>query len=170
VPGLELTRDDVVRVDAGLLPAKARGTEETAGRDVILDHAATGGPSGLWSVSGVKYTTARRVAERTLRRVFGGASRDLSVRPGCERPAPAPGLFASDASALGRADAVETGRLIGRLVETEAVMCMDDLLLRRTEWGGDPELIDAVAASVTRLLGRDLPSREELGLHDAPLA
>jgi glycerol-3-phosphate dehydrogenase len=170
VPGLELTRDDVVRVDAGLLPAKARGTEEPAVRDVILDHAATGGPSGLWSVSGVKYTTARRVAERTLRRVFGGDARDLSVRPGCERPAPAPGLFASDASALGGADAGETGRLLGRLVETEAVMCVDDLLLRRTEWGGDPELIDAVAASVTRLLGRDLPSRAELGLHDAPLA
>lgn len=170
VPGLELTRDDVVRVDAGLLPAKARGSEETAVRDVILDHAAAGGPSGLWSVSGVKYTTARMVAERTLRRVFGGGGRDLSIRPGCERPEPAPGLFARDASALAETekDGEEMGKLLETLVEEEAVMCMDDLLLRRTEWGGDPDRIEAARGAVKRLLGRDPALRAELRLHDAP--
>lgn len=170
VPGLEPIRGDVVRVDAGLLPAKARASERTAVRDVILDHAAAGGPRGLWSVSGVKYTTARGLAERTLRRVFAGSGRDFSVRPGSERPAPAPGLFASDASALADAAPESARPLLEALVEQEAVMCLEDLVLRRTEWGSGPRAADGVAASVTRLLARGLPSRADLRLHDPAVA
>lgn len=162
VPMLELTRDDVVRVDAGLLPAKRPGEEDTAVRDVILNHAASGGPYGLWSVSGVKYTTARLVAEQTLRLIFDGGGRDLSVRPGSERPAPAPSLLREDPSALAQGDAEAMGRLVDTLVEDEAVLCMDDLLLRRTEWAADPGRADEVAASVSRLLGKELPPKARL--------
>jgi glycerol-3-phosphate dehydrogenase len=156
VPGLEVTTDDIVRVYAGLLPATKQGTQDTADRPIILDHARAGGPSGLWSVSGVKYTTARVVAEHTLRRVFAGSGRDLSVRPGSERPAPASDLFASDLPPDFDGDAEEVGRVLRTLAEEEAVTCVDDLLSRRTEWTADPRRAAAVAASVTRLLGSKL--------------
>ncbi|HYH23120.1 MAG TPA: FAD-dependent oxidoreductase [Azospirillum sp.] len=70
VPALALTARDVVRVHAGLLPARAPGSAEPAGRDVLLDHGRRGGPRGLVSVSGVKLTTARVVAEQVLDRLF----------------------------------------------------------------------------------------------------
>ena len=33
-----------------------------------------------------------------------------------------------------------------RLIEEEAVMCVEDLLLRRTDWGRDPRLMESVAS------------------------
>ena len=66
VPSLKLTRDDVRRVHAGLLPAASPRSRSTATRPVIHDHSTGGGPQGLYSISGVKYTTARCVAKQTL--------------------------------------------------------------------------------------------------------
>jgi glycerol-3-phosphate dehydrogenase len=160
VPGLEPSADDVVRIYSGLLPARGRATEDLAVRPVILDHARAGGPSGLWSVSGVKYTTARLVAEHTVRRVFGASGRSLGVRPGSDRPAPATGLLPwGDASALGAGGSEVARETLARLVEEEAVLCMEDLLFRRTDWAADPRRFDSVARTVTRLLGWELPSR-----------
>ena len=70
VPRVRFTRTDVVRVDTGLVPAVAAGSMRTASRPVIFDHGSTGCPRGLFSVSGVKFTTARSVAARTLRQIF----------------------------------------------------------------------------------------------------
>jgi glycerol-3-phosphate dehydrogenase len=69
VPALDLVEDDVLEVHAGFLPAKAEGSREQASRPVIVDHSRAGGPQGFYSVSGVKYTTARAVAEHTLGRI-----------------------------------------------------------------------------------------------------
>ena len=90
VPGLALAADDVLQVYAGLLPARYAGTIDLANREVIHNHGATGGPRGLFSVSGVKFTTARLVAEKTLRRLFG---RSLPApRPGATRPPAMPAM------------------------------------------------------------------------------
>jgi glycerol-3-phosphate dehydrogenase len=58
----------------GRLPAVAEGSTELASRPVIADHGRQGGPQGLVSVSGVKLTTARAVARRTLK-VLGAKPR-----------------------------------------------------------------------------------------------
>lgn len=158
VPGWELTQEDVVRVYSGLLPARRQGSEELAVRPLVLDHARRGGPAGLWSVSGVKYTTSRLVAEQTLRRCFAASGRDLDVRPGAGRPPPLTGPTDALPACPTERDVDEAKRLIEAIVEEEAVIHMDDLLSRRTDWGTDPEAIDAAAATVTRLLGRRLPA------------
>jgi glycerol-3-phosphate dehydrogenase len=44
----------------------AEGDTALASRPVVFDHGAAGGPEGLVSVSGVKLTTARAVAEKAL--------------------------------------------------------------------------------------------------------
>ncbi len=72
-PAANITRDDVSFVHAGLLPMD--GLDETTG-DVrlakhyeIRDHREQG-VQGIASVVGVKYTTARDVAERVMNWVF----------------------------------------------------------------------------------------------------
>jgi glycerol-3-phosphate dehydrogenase len=67
LPGAGLRREQVARVLWGRLPAEAAGSKVPSSRPVIHDHGAHGGTRGLISVSGVKLTTARAVAERTLR-------------------------------------------------------------------------------------------------------
>jgi glycerol-3-phosphate dehydrogenase len=67
LPGLGITRDDVVRVDAGFLPVERAGTADLTGRPAYVDHGRTGGPVGLHSIAGVKYTTARHVAAEVVR-------------------------------------------------------------------------------------------------------
>ena len=67
-PALELTLDDLVFYHHGRLPLKA-GREAgrpdaLAERARIVDHEHTDRVAGLISVEGVKYTTARAVAER----------------------------------------------------------------------------------------------------------
>jgi glycerol-3-phosphate dehydrogenase len=63
-PALDLTPADVTLVHHGIVPAVARGGRVALdGHEVIRDHAAQG-VSGIVSVSGTKFTTARGVAER----------------------------------------------------------------------------------------------------------
>ncbi|MBW8875463.1 MAG: methyltransferase domain-containing protein [Acidobacteria bacterium] len=57
----------------------AEGSTVPAARPVILDHGRRGGPRGLVSVSGVKLTTARAVARRTLAVLATGS--DLQPAP-----------------------------------------------------------------------------------------
>lgn len=64
IPGANLKLDEVSRVFAGLLPATETGTSHLTKREVIVDHGAAGGPEGLYSVGGIKFTTARLVAEK----------------------------------------------------------------------------------------------------------
>jgi glycerol-3-phosphate dehydrogenase len=154
IPGFDVGRDDVLRVYSGLLPARKGGSAVTADRPVTVDHARTGGPLGLWSISGVKYTTARLVAEQTLRRVFASSGRDLRVRPRTERPEPAPALLASEVPPVLSVDTGEIAKVLTTVVDEEAVVYIDDLLHRRTEWTADPRRTNALVASVTRLLGR----------------
>jgi len=133
IPGLDLTPQDVIHVYAGLLPGRRPGTAELATRAVIHDHGAHGGPRGLYSVSGVKFTVARRVAEDTLRAMFG------QLRPasdGAERPSP---LLDLSAQTLLSVDTpcdgglIEDEALIQRIVREEAVVNAEDVLLRRLD-------------------------------------
>ncbi|HEX5077622.1 MAG TPA: FAD-dependent oxidoreductase [Geminicoccaceae bacterium] len=134
VPGLDAAPDDVLQVYAGLLPADAAGTTDLANRPLIHDHGAAGGPKGLFSVSGVKFTTARRVAEKTLARAFG---RSLPpMRPEARRPAPVRGLCGN--SLMDGASPLDgplepTRARLRALAEQESVLCLEDLLLRRMD-------------------------------------
>jgi glycerol-3-phosphate dehydrogenase len=72
-PGLQLSRADVVHTQWGWLPRKY-GRESgrllgLADRAVIVNHGRRHGPSNLFSVEGVKFTTARAVAQRVVDQV-----------------------------------------------------------------------------------------------------
>jgi len=153
LPGWRVTTGDVRRVFWGLLPVDHPGTVRLSSRAVIHDHARGGGPVGLFSVSGVKFTTARRVAEVLLATIF---ERVPGLRAGpaspVERPEPAAVPAASEFRSLLRADPAAARSLVVRLMEDEAVIAPDDLLLRRTDWGADPEQRDMLARELGSLL------------------
>ncbi len=73
LPSAELTPDDVGRIHAGLLPAIPGRREPTPSllrHYRLIDHEQTDGVAGLITILGVKYTTARDVAQRVVDLVF----------------------------------------------------------------------------------------------------
>jgi glycerol-3-phosphate dehydrogenase len=78
-PALDLDGADVVGYQWGWLPLKA-GREPgrptaLADRPRVMDHGAAGGIRRMFSVEGVKFTTARRVAEQVTDRVVAALGR-----------------------------------------------------------------------------------------------
>jgi glycerol-3-phosphate dehydrogenase len=73
-PALAVKREEVVTVHRGLLPMdginSATGDVKLAKQYRVRDHSQEEGIDGLISVIGVKYTTARYVAQRTVDLVF----------------------------------------------------------------------------------------------------
>ncbi len=138
LPGLSLRHADIVRVFAGLLPARREGDATLAVRPVIRDHGVQGGPEGLFSVSGVKFTTSRLGAEKTLecvaRRFPELAPRSplrVAVRPAVQEG------WQIEASLLGLGAHVR--ETLARLIAEESVLHLDDLVFRRTTLWEDPE-------------------------------
>lgn len=65
-PAAKLTREDVRHVLWGIVPADQEGSAAPKKHYDIVDHAADDDINGIVSVVGVKYTTARDVAEKTI--------------------------------------------------------------------------------------------------------
>lgn len=153
IPGFGLGADEVLRVHWGFLPAKAPGGDGLAVREVLCHHADRGGPEGLFSVSGVKFTTARCVAQKTLRVIqrWRGASTPSYHGPG--RPTPTPGLALDAFKVLLRRDRKRAAQHVRKMVEDESVLHLDDLLLRRTDWGMDPRDEKYLSGELAGLLG-----------------
>ncbi|MEQ8770954.1 MAG: FAD-dependent oxidoreductase [Phycisphaerales bacterium] len=154
-PSLELTESDVLRVDSGRLRAEPRDPATPADRAVIIDHARSGGPAGLVSLSGVKYTTARADAAAA---VAIAAGRRPVTPAGRARPEPDPvlrDLNLIDPAWARRADLGPAADALRSLADREGVSTLADLLFRRTEWGQDPRGLADLAERVGRALGWD---------------
>ncbi|MEZ5848016.1 MAG: FAD-dependent oxidoreductase [Geminicoccaceae bacterium] len=65
-PALGATRGDVLGILPGLQPLAKGSRTAVCDRPLTIDHGRKGGPRGLISVSGVKYTTARHVAQQVV--------------------------------------------------------------------------------------------------------
>ena len=66
-PALELSPSEVQYVYAGLTPAGPETSSPTRIRHAdVIDHGAVGGTAGMYSIVGIKYTTARSVAQRAI--------------------------------------------------------------------------------------------------------
>lgn len=146
--GQRLQPEDVLRVFPGLLPAKRPGADVPKRKDQLVDHAKRGGTRGLYSVLGVKYTTARRLAEKAIRMAYG--SRKPRAR------------FSRGQSASSRsARASEPGAWMRDIAREESVLHLDDLLLRRLYWDGDDATPVTALEVLTDLYGWD-EARQQL--------
>lgn len=164
-PGTRWSPQDVRWVFWGLLPATQIGGDQLATRESIFDHGQSGGPRGLFSVSGVKFTTARLVAEKVLQRIYVLSGRRLRVRKDAGRPSPRGdfdlgeilGISSRNVRAVGSADgaSMTPATRVRAWADEEAVVHLDDLLLRRADWGADPASADGVAEAACAALGWD---------------
>ncbi len=137
IPGVNLTQSEVHRVFAGLLPAAAEGSNVLTKREVIIDHGAKGGPEGLYSVGGIKFTTARLVAEK-IWEMIGKKTPGLLSSP-TAMPILGGNAFPSDA---GASQQIEwANRQDGTIVH------LDDLVLRRTTIWEQSDTATLTAAS-----------------------
>ena len=141
LPSINLKREEIVHVYSGLQSAKRAGGSDFTHRDVIVDHSQLGGPKGLYSISGIKFTTARLAAERTLNWVF---SQNKHVYTGEDN-----GFYNPPADIDGTnmlfeygwqpsADSDERLQSLRPLIDREAVEHLDDLVVRRSNLGDNP--------------------------------
>lgn len=128
IPGLMLNTADIDCVFSGLLPARNSKTFRLADSPIVLDHSTIGGPAGLTSVSGVKFTTSRLVARHALTTIFGDPGSISRARP---RPEPRTGWSASG-SLAGEGDLEGLLRDLKPIIDQEWVVHLDDLVVRRT--------------------------------------
>jgi glycerol-3-phosphate dehydrogenase len=132
VPGLNITEADIQRVYSGILPAEENGTMTK--REKIFDHSKNGGPKGLFSISGIKFTTSRLVADKTLNRVFPKAKK-LPHEKILEKKKIKNIAFDYDWDSPDEEDL----NLLKEIVQDESVLHLSDLILRRTSLGDHPE-------------------------------
>jgi glycerol-3-phosphate dehydrogenase len=132
VPGLKITETDIQRVYSGILPAEEDGTMTK--REKICDHSANGGPKGLFSISGIKFTTSRLVADKTLNRVFPKAKK-IPHEKILEKTETRNLSFDYDWISPKEEDL----SLLKEIVDNESVLHLSDLILRRTSLGDHPE-------------------------------
>ncbi len=87
-PGAELTLDDVKLVHRGFLPTTADrdGDVKLVRKGQIHDHLNEDGVAGLISAVGVKYTTARDVAEQTVDMVIEKLELDYAPSTTAQTP------------------------------------------------------------------------------------
>jgi glycerol-3-phosphate dehydrogenase len=133
VPAFDWTKARVRKIFWGVLPVKQPMTVQLTVRPEVLSHGAA--LAGLYSVVGIKFTTAPLVANAALQLIFGGrlpAERSSGVADARGYSTHTDVLIDGDlALSLER----EKLRAILRAVATEeGVVETEDLLLRRTNW------------------------------------
>lgn len=149
IPNLDLKRSEVVRVLAGILPVKQTGGVQLCSQEAIVDSGQNSGVKGFYSIAGVKFTTSRLVADRTLKRVFPNARRQEVGPPECFLE----GRYDYDWWPPAGGDWLLPLR---QIVTDEAVVHLDDLLFRRTSLADNPERGLACSQPVSRMMSEVL--------------
>ena len=121
VPAYELSLKDIDRVLPGRLPPSTNGSHlPSKSPRIVLSRKLV----GLVSVEGVKYTTARRIAEKALILAFQSSSYSFPSYQNVVRPTPA--LLPPLTHEAPASDLLDW-------IKQESVVHLDDLLLRRTD-------------------------------------
>ena len=152
VPRLKLSLNDITQVLAGFRPVKTSRTIAVADRELIVSHDRYGGPVGLYSIAGVKFTTARLVAEKTLQRIFPGVSvgqPQATVSQVLGEISQKAGIFTYDW--YPNLNDFDWQQQIKRIIAEESVQHLDDLIFRRTSLGDNPSRARKIAPQLCQL-------------------
>jgi len=132
VPGLNLSENEILRVYSGVLPANENG--RFTKREAIIDHYKNGGPKGLYSLAGIKFTTSRLVAEKLMKRIFPQLKtipyEKIFVNSGESE------FFIDYDSNLNNTNEIKK---LEEIIKKESVFHLGDLVLRRTTIGDNPK-------------------------------
>jgi glycerol-3-phosphate dehydrogenase len=146
-PWAGIGRSDLALVHEGLVPGEA-GAHGLWTRSRIVDHERTEGRGGLLTLLGVKYTTARALAEATVDLVARRLGRPAAACRTAETPLPRARRLAGPLAEQARV-----------AVRDEMALTLADAVLRRLDLGtsgAPPERqIAAVCAAMALELGWD---------------
>lgn len=152
VPDFHVTGEHVLRVMSGLVLARHPHTVELARRPIVRAARDADGPEGLYTLVGSQYTTAPLAAEAVVAEIFD------EHRPATRTTEePPPVREVPDWTAFGLwadRDPEAAGTLLDAIVREESVIEPDDLLLRRTDWGLDPQERNRTDARIRQLRPR----------------
>lgn len=147
---VELSLDNIERIYAGNLPVKEEGGTTLTKRAVIHDHGANDGPRGLYSISGIKFTTAYKEAKRAMDAILGVSSKNVLIRPELSS---SPDLVCLDYDWMPHENDLAFKDALTKIVETESVVHLDDLIYRRTSIGDNRVRAQKLAAEISYLFG-----------------
>jgi len=133
IPSANLTLNNVRHVCSGLLPVSRAESVELTGREAIIDHGRRRGLKGLYSATGIKFTTARKVAAKVLDAIVG-ANVPASAPPTVHAPLSAHTRHLADGASAGQLPDAAVVALVREVAAEEAVTSADDFCLRRTNW------------------------------------
>lgn len=153
-PGLDATMDQISCVWHGQVSATFAGGTVATDRPVVVDHTEFGGPAGLISVSGVKYTTARRLAERVVAMLPGPPVAPLEDVPSEELVRDIPGYG-------GDTTAAPDVRTLGHIIRNESVLHAEDLVFRRTGLWQNPDTALLLLPDLCEALGLTAEQAEQ---------
>lgn len=123
-----------------------------AKRAVIYDHASKGGLKGLYSISGIKFTTSRKEAERTIKHILKKKTLKNSIRPMTEEILRISSVHYEWMPLEGDKNwKIE----LKKLIEYESVLHLDDLIYRRTSIGDNFVKVGILAKEIASLFDWD---------------
>lgn len=152
VPQFAWAQSRIRKVFWGVLPVCREMSTELTVRPQMLSHSDR--VQGLYSLVGIKYTTAVQVARDALAKIYAGRltqTRDAPTEPYPTSPVTDCLIDGDRAAAMPRE---ELASLIGRVVEEEMVMDPDDLLLRRTNWTFTAKDVRSLALAIRQEMER----------------
>jgi glycerol-3-phosphate dehydrogenase len=153
-PGLGLSLSDVARCQWGWLPLKSGlepgRADALADRARVIDHGRSHGLRHLHSMEGVKYTTARHVAEQSVDRIVA----DLGRAAGSCRTAEV--AIASDQEPVTLAAPGPVAEATLHAVREEMAVRLSDVVFRRTSLGSLPGPERTVLEEAARVAGGEL--------------
>ena len=154
LPGLDLRKGEIIHVYSGLQSAQQPGGSDLSHRDEYVDHSRIGGPHGLYSASGIKFTTARLMAERTVNTIFAhkkhrydGVHASFYSPP---KDISGTGML-FDHSWRPQTEDHDWRSSLRSVIDREAVHHLDDLVLRRSNLGENPERSLTMAEQLVEL-------------------
>jgi glycerol-3-phosphate dehydrogenase len=136
IPNLNLAPSQILRIFSGFLPVLQEGTARLSTRALIKHHQASQ-IKGLYSISGVKFTTSRSVAAQTITTAFP-EHRYQQKQPIHRIQKTCQNESLQSITSIEEIDECYLSSLRD-LVVSESVQGLDDLILRRTSIGDNPE-------------------------------
>jgi glycerol-3-phosphate dehydrogenase len=156
MPELDLNTKDIQYVFSGLLPVKKLGTVDLLKSEIILNHSDQGGPKGLYSISGIKFTTSHIVAAKTIKKAFSdyekklAPSDDLFIKTKNTRYHR--GIFNLNDFSIYKMEKLK--KHLFMLIEEESVRNFDDLIFRRTNLWENPDIANIIFPHFRHLFKR----------------
>ena len=121
-------------------------------------HAAHGGPQGLYSISGIKFTTSRLVAEKALEKIFPEkcAAKLISINAiefSKINEKKSRGIF--ELNDYSSSNLEEWKPKLLKIIETESARNIEDIIIRRSNLWENPEIVKQLTIHCKDIISRD---------------